>query len=112
VIGAIIITYVMITASTDASQTTALGIAGVVGVLLPFILKYVPASGGWMVGITLAISLLVAVVAEIVTGEIVLSDLQHTDAGHLFAVFMSVWGLSQVVYASLTQHPATANAVN
>lgn len=100
-----------LTAATEASQTTALAIAGVVAVLLPLVLKAVPAAGHWMVGITLAASLVVAVISEWISGELVLSNLQGTDVQALFTLFLSVWGLSQIVYATLSQSPKTAGAV-
>jgi hypothetical protein len=98
-------------AATGGSQSTAIAIAGVVGLLLPFGLKLVPAAGHYMVGITLGSSLLVAVVAEVVTGEIDVSNLQATNATALLAMFLSVYGLSQAVYAVLTQSPKTASVV-
>src|SRR5690349_5993130 len=92
--------YVALIAASAASQSSALEIAAVVGLVLPFVLKLVPAAGHYMVAITLVVSLLVAVIAEAFTGELVLSNLSHTDYASLFTIFMSVWGLSQVVYAT------------
>ncbi len=108
---AIVGVWLVTLAATGGSQSTAIAIAAVVGVLLPLGLKYIPAAGHYMVGISLGASLVVAVIAEIVSGEIVLSNLQATDAQTLLALFLSVWGLSQIVYATLTQSPKTAAAV-
>jgi len=111
IVFGVAVTYAMIMAASGGSQSTAIAIAGVVGVLLPFVLKLVPAAGHYMVGITLGASLLVALLAEAVSGEIVLSNLKSTDAATLLGLFLSVWGLSQIVYATLTQSPKTAGAV-
>ena len=107
----VLVIWVTTVAASAASQSSALAIAGVIGVILPFILKLVPAAGHYMIAITLVASLLVAVLAELVSGELVLSSLQKTDPVALFTLFMSVWGLSQVVYAILIQSPKTAGAV-
>lgn len=103
--------WLMLTAASPASQASALAIAGVAGVILSFVAKYVPAVGRWMVVITLASSFGIAVLAELVTGELVLTKLQSADPATLFAAFMSAWGLSQLTYAWLTQSPKTAGAV-
>src|SRR5467141_1080375 len=107
ILAAAIALWLVLTAAAPASTSSALAIAGVVGVLLPLVLKFVPAAGHYMIAITLIVSLLVAVIAEVVTGELVLSDLSKTDYAALFTIFMSVWGLSQVVYATLAQSPKT-----
>ena len=101
----------LLIAATGGSQSTAIAIAAVAGLILPLVLKYVPAAGHYMVAITLVASLVVAVLAELISGELVLSDLQKADPTTLFAMFLSVYGLSQVVYSALTQSPKTAGAV-
>jgi hypothetical protein len=103
--------WLFVTAATPASEASALAISGVAGVILSLLVKYVPAAGRWMVGITLGLSLLVAIAAEVATGEIVLSNLQSASPATLFATFMSAWGLSQLTYAWLTQSPKTVKAV-
>jgi hypothetical protein len=103
--------WVLLIAATGGSQSTAIALAAVAGLILPFVLKYVPAVGHYMVAITLIVSLVVAVLAMLISGELVLSKLQSTDAATLFALFLSVYALSQVVYAALTQSPKTASAV-
>lgn len=110
-IGLVVVALFMLTAASPASETSALAIAGVAGIILSLLAKYVPAVGHYMVVITLAASLAVAVLAEIVTGELVLTKLQSADPATLFAAFMSAWGLSQITYAFLTQSPKTAGAV-
>ena len=103
--------WFVLAAATGGSQSTAIAIATVVALILPFVLKYVPAAGHYMVGITLIVSFVVAVLAELVSGEIDLSKLGSIDPTALLAMFLSVYGLSQVVYALLTQSPKTASAV-
>lgn len=103
--------WVVLTAASASSQSTAIAIASIVGIVLPFVLKFIPAAGHYMLLITLGVSLLVAVAAELISGEIVLSNLQAVDAKTLFALFLSVWGLSQIVYAALSQSPKTASTV-
>jgi hypothetical protein len=95
----------------DASLATALAIAGVGGVALPFLLKLVPAAGKYMVAICVVASLVIALVAEVASGEIVLSNLSATNVPALIAIFLSVEGLSQRLYSILIQSPATAKAV-
>ena len=98
-------------AATGGSEQTAVAIVAIAGVLLPLVLKYIPAAGHYMVAITLAASAVIAVIAEIASGEIVLANLSATNGQQLLVTALSVWGLSQVVYATLTQSPKTVNAV-
>lgn len=112
IVGVIVFAvWLALTAASPASEASALAISGVAGVILSLLAKYVPATGRYMVGITLGLSLLVAIVAEIVTGELVVTKLQSADPATLFATFMSAWGLSQLTYAWLTQSPKTVKAV-
>jgi ABC-type glucose/galactose transport system permease subunit len=111
IVALVVLGWLLLTASTGNSQNTALAIAAVAGVVLPLVLKYVPSAGHYMIAITLVVSLAIAAVAELLTGEIVLSRLQATDAQTLFTTFLGVWGLSQIVYAALTQSPSTAKLV-
>jgi hypothetical protein len=101
----------LLIAATGGSQSTAIALATVAALILPFVLKYVPAVGHYMVAITLIVSLVVAVLAELISGELVLSNLQSTNATTVLAMFLSVYALSQVVYSVLAQSPKTAPAV-
>lgn len=98
-------------AATGQSAENAAAIAGVAGLLLPLALKFVPAAGHYMVAITLVASAIIAIAAEVASGEIVLSNLSATNGQALFVTALSVWGLSQIIYATLTQSPKTAPAV-
>ena len=111
VLALVLMAWLLLTAATGSSQATAIAIASIVALILPFVYKYVPAVGHYMVALTLVVSLLVAVGAELLTGELVLSQLQSVDGTTLFALFLGVYGLSQAVYAALTQSPKTATAV-
>lgn len=102
--------FTTIAATTDSAETAA-KITAVAGVILPFLLKLVPAAGHYMVAITLAASLLIAGVAMWYTGELVLTNLSATNLPLLLSTALSAWGLSQIVYATLTQHPSTAKLV-
>ena len=64
------------------------------------------------VAITVGASLVVAVLAELMSGELVLNNLQGMDTSALLAAFVLVYGLSQFVYSTLNQSPKTAGAVN
>lgn len=87
-------------ATAATSTDTAIQIAGVIVIgaplLLPFLLKALPAAGGWMVGISYGASLVVAIAAGLVSGALKLSDL-NTAPG-VIAASMAVYGLSQLVY--------------
>src|SRR5258708_2681983 len=107
----VVVGWLLLTAATGSSQATAIAIASLVALSLPFVYKYVPAVGHYMGAITLVVSLLVAVGAELLTGELVLQNLQNADGTTLFALFLGVYGLSQAVYAALTQAPSTAKLV-
>jgi hypothetical protein len=108
---AFVIAIVLNIAATGQSEQNAAAIAGVAGVLLPLALKYVPAAGHYMVAISLAAAVVISVVAEVASGEVVLSNLSATNGQALLLMALSVWGLSQIVYATLTQSPKTASAV-
>jgi hypothetical protein len=99
-------------AATGSSQANAIAIASVVGLALPFLYKVFPVAGHYMVIITVVVSVICAVVAEVAGGEIKLSNFQGTlDTTHLYLIVMSVYGLSQFMFAFLTQSPKTAKAV-
>lgn len=106
--------WLMLTAAValaDKSLATALAIAGAAAVVLPFLLKLVPAAGKYMIAICVAASLLIAVGAEIASGEIDFQNLSATNVPALIAIFLSVEGLSQRIYSILIQSPKTAPAV-
>lgn len=98
-------------AATGQSEQNAAAIASIAGVLLPLVLKYVPAAGHYMVAISLGASAVIAVIAEVASGEVVLTNLSATNGQVLLLTALSVWGLSQIVYATLTQSPKTTGAV-
>ena len=112
VIAIVFAVWLLLTAATGSSQSTAIALASVAALILPFVLKYVPAVGHYMVAITLVVSLAVAIGAELLSGELVLSQLQSADASTIFTLFLGVFGLSQAVYAVLTQSPKTTGAVS
>ena len=111
VLGALALVMVTAAAPADASLATALGIAGVAALILPFVLKLVPAAGKYMIAICVVASLLIAVGSMVASGEIVLDNLRATDLPTLLAIFLSVEGLSQRLYSILIQSPETARAV-
>jgi hypothetical protein len=111
-LGIVVMVAVFVSmAATGQSEQNAAAIAAVAGVLLPLALKFIPAAGHYMVAISLGASIAIAVIAEVASGEMVLSNLGATNGQALLLMALSVWGLSQIVYASLTQSPKTAGAV-
>src|SRR5881392_935022 len=87
-------------AASGASQANAIALSTIAGIILPLVLKYVPAAGHYMVAITVGASLVVAVLAELMSGELVLNNLQGMDTSALLAAFVLVYGLSQFVYST------------
>jgi hypothetical protein len=110
-IGAVLGAWVANIAATGQSEQNAIAIATVIGLLLPFVLKLVPQAGHAMVAITVVAAFVAAVAAELLSGELSLSNLGALDTQTLLGLFMSVYGLSQLVYSTLTQKPATTVAV-
>jgi hypothetical protein len=110
-LGLVMLVVLVCMAATGGSLANAIAIAGVAAVIIPFALKLVPAAGKYMIAICVGTSLLIAVGAELASGEIVLSNLSATDVPTLLAIFLSVEGLSQRLYSILTQSPTTAKAV-
>jgi hypothetical protein len=110
-VGLALLVILVATAATGGSLAVAIAIAGVAAVVIPFVLKLVPAVGKYMIAICVGTSLVIAVAAELFSGEIVLSNLQATDVTTLLAIFLSVEGLSQRLYSILIQSPKTAPAV-
>lgn len=99
-------------AATGTSQANAIAMITIAGLGLPFLFKLVPSAGHWMVAITVVVSLLASIGAEVLSGELVLSALPKADVPTLLASFLSVYGLTQFLYALLTQSPKTTSAVS
>lgn len=110
-LGFVLLVVLVSTAATGGSLANAMAIAGVAALILPFGLKLIPAAGKYMIAICVVASLVIAVAAELASGEIVLSNLSATDMPTLLAIFLSVEGLSQRLYSILIQSPTTAKAV-
>lgn len=108
----VVVVFVLVNvAATGTSQANAIAFASAFGVILALTGKYIPAVGHRMVGIVVVLSFVLAIVAEVASKEISLSNLQSTDPAHLLTAFLSVWGLSQFLFATLTQSTKTAKAV-
>jgi len=95
-------------AASGTSEQNAIAIASVAGFVLTFLYKFLPQAGHYMVAITVAVSILAALGAMVASGELSLS---HVDVSSLYVTAMSAYGISQLVYATLTQSPKTVNAV-
>ena len=65
IVGAVLVNV----AATGSSQADAIAIATVMGFALPFLYKYLPQVGHYMVAITVVASALTAVAAELYSGE-------------------------------------------
>jgi O-antigen ligase len=102
---------IFVTQVAATGQATALVIASAVGVVAPFVLKLFPQVGRYMLIITAVASILIAVVAEVVTGEISLTNLQSTDPTKLYETVIAAFGVSQFVFAYFKDHPLGALAV-
>lgn len=98
-------------AASGSSQQNAIAIISVLGLVLPFLYKYVPAAGKYMVAITLVVSIIAAAVAEVLSGEVNISNLQ-ANPSLLYLSALSVYGLSQFIFATLKQSPKTLNLVS
>jgi len=103
--------WAFLTAASAQTEQTAFGIAGVLALILPFALKFVPRAGKYMIAICMGSSLVIAVVSMLISGEAKFSDLQGTDIPTLITLFLTVEALSQRLYSILTQSPKTENAV-
>jgi hypothetical protein len=110
-IGVVLGAWVVNVAASGTSQSNAIALATVAGLLLPFVFKAIPAAGHYMVAIVVGVSFLVAVGAMLLSGELDLSQLQAANTTTLLGLFMTVYGLGQLVYSALTQSPKTAVAV-
>lgn len=99
-------------AATGTSEADAIAIAAVFGVVATFVYKKVPAVGHYMVTITVVASFVIAVVSELLSQELKISNLQGSiDPTQLLLQFMSVYGLGQFLFASLKQSPKTVALV-
>lgn len=108
--GCLLILFVSV-AATGGSLQTAIGIAGVLALVIPFGLKLVPAAGHYMVAICMIASLVIAAVSLLLSGEVDVEKLKAADLPTLIAFFLAVEGLSQRLYSILLQSPKTENAV-
>jgi hypothetical protein len=90
------------------TQAVALVLAGIVAMLSPLVLKYVPWTGAQMTALTMLVALGIALVAAWLTGMLTL-----TRDGIVQALLDSsgVWTVQQLVYAALKQvAPASVGA--
>lgn len=110
-IGVVLGAWLFNIAASGTSQENAIAIATIAGLVLPFFFKLIPAAGHYMIAIVVVISFLAAAGAMLLSGELDLSKLQTADTGTLLGLFMTVYGLGQFVYSTLTQHPDTTGAV-
>jgi hypothetical protein len=109
--GAIALVALVNIAATGTSQANATAILSIIGLVLPFVYKYVPAAGKYMVAITVGVSFVGGVVAEVSSGELSLSNLTSANPTLLYMTVLSVYGLSQFMFAALKQQPSTLKAV-
>jgi hypothetical protein len=110
-VGAVLGAWVVNIAASGTSQSNAIALATVAGLLLPFVFKAIPAAGHYMVAIVVGISFAVAVGAMLISGELDINQLQSANTTTLLGLFMTVYGLGQFVYSTLTQSSKTAGAV-
>lgn len=103
--------WALLTGASAQTEQTAFGIAGVAAIILPFILKIVPAAGHYMIAICMISSLIIAAASMLLSGEAKFDDLQHTDVPTLLVLFLTVEALSQRLYSILIQSPKTEAAV-
>lgn len=109
--SAILLVVFVNIAATGKSQANAIAIASFLGFALPFVYKYIPAAGHYMVVITVVVSIVGALVSEVLSGEVSLTSLQKTDPSVLYLSVLNVYGLSQFMFSLLTQSNKTAKAV-
>jgi hypothetical protein len=109
--GAILAVALVNIAATGTSQANATAILSIIGLVLPFVYKYVPAAGHYMVAITVGVSIIGALAAEVVSKEVSLSNLTAANPTVLYMSVLSVYGLSQFMFAALKQSPSTVKAV-
>jgi hypothetical protein len=110
-IGVVLSAWVVNIAASGSSQENAIAIATIAGLVLPFLFKYVPKAGHYMIAIVVAVSALAAVGAMLLSGDLDIEHLQNLNTTALLGLFMTVYGLGQLVWSILTQHPDTQGAV-
>src|SRR5437660_11936919 len=94
------VAFVLLVLSQIAAtgQATALAIASAVALVAPFVLKLVPQAGRYMLVITWVASALIAIVAEVISGDIKFNPLP-SDPGALYLLFGYSFGVTQAVFA-------------
>lgn len=110
-VAAVLVISVFVIAATGTSTSNAIAIATIIGAFLPLALKHVPAHGKTMIAIVVASAAATAIVAELLSGEIVLDQLSKADPAILIALAASVYGLTQLMYSLLITSTRTATAV-
>jgi hypothetical protein len=103
-----LVVHLAATVPAPPTASVALVLAGIVAVLSPLVLKYVPWTGAQMTALTYLVALAVAVLASWLTGTLTFSR-----DGIVNALLDSsgVWTVQQLVYATLKQvAPATVGA--
>ena len=95
---------------TNSTQA-ALSITAILCVLMPLAYKYLPLKSFPMVGATAVGSILISVIAMIISGTLPLSNLGSVDLPQLATWAGIAYGGSQAVYALLIQSEKTASAV-
>jgi len=85
-------------------QATALAIATVVGIIAPFVLRFIPLKDTQMVLLTQALSVVIAVVAGLISGDINLSNL-GADPAAIVGLVGWTYAVTQAVYNYFKDHP-------
>jgi len=104
----VLVVHLVAAVPAPPTQAVALVLAGIVAVLSPLVLKYVPLQGAQMTALTYLVALVVALLASWLTGTLTFSR-----DGVVQALLDSsgVWTIQQLVYAALKQAaPATVGA--
>jgi O-antigen ligase len=103
-----LVVFILLTQVAATGTATALAIAAAVGIIAPFILKFVPAAGRYMLAITALVSVVIAIAAELISGDVNLSNLDVTKIGELC---IATFGVTQAVFAYFKDHPLGPLAV-
>lgn len=99
------LTFTAVWLASQLAVNAATSIFGLVGLLLPFALRYLPWTGHQMWAAAGVASLLIALVACWLGGD--LRGLDTSSASSVMAAFVEVYGLSQLVYSWFRQaYPA------
>lgn len=80
-------------------------------VVLPLVLKYVKLDGPMMAAVTYALSFGIALVAGLLSGEFQVSQLNGSSAADLLAFATALYGVQQLVYAAIKDHPVAGALV-